>query len=48
VDVIFSRRLLPPQDILVSYKEGTEPRTLYFDYNYAAVFGLPHPDKSKT
>jgi hypothetical protein len=45
VDSIFSHRILVPQDLVVGWRdEQGVRRSLCFDYNYAPVFGLLHPD----
>ena len=45
VDTIFSRRVILPQDLVVTYRDGQgEQRILQFDYNDNPDFGLLHPD----
>lgn len=48
IDATFSRRLLLPQDLQVSYNDadGT-PRLLYFDRQYSDSFGLIHDDADR-
>ena len=45
IDVVFSHRILVPQDLIVHYKdENNTDKTVYFDYNYNDSYALMHPD----
>lgn len=45
IDAVFSRRILPGDDLEVSFTDAAgSPRLLYFDTQYNESFALVHPD----